>query len=343
MELHEFMCPEVFKNDIRDLWFSNKFENYPSPLLMLLDPQGKSCHIKSRTIDTSKEFDLAVFGEYKPSRNFALVKSINDRVRSPFVSDLEDCRSHDTNVYLNLNINVIQYNRRVGSRTGVLWQLPNYYEPSSKIGALRDRNFVDEIKFLEKIPKVFWRGDLSGSRWADPYRRVGVYRATRIEELHDLAKHFSRPRAVFMSKEDPNIYDMKFSGATAAKLKGIDESGLLSAKITPSEQMQYKYILCPNGNDVASQTYWVANTRSVIFKEDSDHEVLPDFFLKPWVHYVPISKGLTDLREKFEYCERNVDLCLSIIARANEAYSLMTQADLWTEAEGIVLDRLGLA
>ena len=104
--------------------------------------------------------------------------------------------------------------------------------------------------------------------------------------------------------------------------------------------LENRYLLCLAGNDVASTLYWAIGTNSLAFKEETLYETIPDYFLQPWVHYVPISQGLGDLRDKFEYCERILGLCKSIITNANEAYDRILYSNEWLEAEIAVLDRI---
>ena len=209
-------------------------------------------------------------------------------------------------------------------------------------GAVDGHAISDEIPFADKIPKVFWRGDLSGSRWATPYVHDSVYDASSLEDLRRLSEFFSRPKAVFYSADNPEFTDFRFAGEDSRRIPGIAEANLMTEKLPPTEFLKYRYVLCPNGNDVPTNLYWVLKTNSVAFREDCDYEAVPDFFIKPWVHYVPISKGLQDLKEKFSYCENNMDVCKRIVEQANLAYRQLIDKEVWEEAENIVLDKLNM-
>lgn len=342
MELHEFMCPCANKLDARDA-ISNRqrFERYPSRLLMLIDREESRIQLKQKSIEISEELSLSNFGEYKPRRGFNFSKEMTARTKKSVLADFEDCRGFDSQLYLESPFNIFQYNRLIGSQTAVLWKLPGYYEPSGNIGATWGEEISDAIEFSEKIPKVYWRGALSGARWVSPFERQGCRSARTLAEFKALRQHFSRINCVLYSRENPEYTDFKF--ITPDK-EGFDADTLRlsSPRVSRADLLAYKYILCPIGNDVSTQLYWILNTNSIAFREECPHEVLPDYFIKPWVHYVPIARNLADLREKFAYCEKNENLCRSILLNAKDAYQKMIDHRLWTEAENIVLDRLGL-
>jgi len=221
-------------------------------------------------------------------------------------------------------------------------RLPHYFEPSSQMGAVDGTAINDHVSFTDKLPKIYWRGDLSGSRWMTPYAADSVYEAKDLEDLRRISEHFSRPKAVYYSLANPDFTDFRFAGEDCKGIAGIEQAGLMTDKVAPTEFLKYRYVLCPNGNDVPTNLYWVIKSNSVAFREDCDFECVPDFFLKPWVHYVPVSKGLGDLKEKFSYCEANLDVCERIIEQANMAYLQLIDENAWEEAENIVLDKLGM-
>jgi len=353
MELHEFMCPDVCsQND----WLRadpGSMHLFPSRLMMLCDFEADTVHMRPKAGDgivTKKLSTMETAQDFihrRGHRNKELVRSLQGRVKSYFIANMRDCSPFAPEIYFGRDINILQYNRRKGARSTVLWQLPNYFAPSRRIGGLYKRRVREKLTFFDKKPMVFWRGRPHSMNWASPYSinsLSGLWNtAESPEDLERLAQEFSRARAVLYTQKHPDFTDFRFTLPKDKELPGPETLGsaCFAPESTPAMMLENRYQLCIKGHDVASQLYWVIGTHSLAFKEETEYEVIPDFFLKPWVHYVPIAPGLTDLREKFDYCEANPDLCCDIIERANEAYEQIIQPEPWEEAENIVLDRLG--
>ena len=353
MELHEFMCPEVCsQND----WLRanpKAMQSYPSRLLMICDFEADKVHMRPKLGDgivtrtLSEMSSVEAFIHQRGHRNKELIASLQGRVKSFVIANMRDCSPFSPELYFDRDINILQYNRRKGARSTVLWQLQNYFAPSERIGGLYKRRVHETLTFLDKKPMIVWRGRAHSMNWTSPHSTTSLAgqweKAQNRGDLENLAEEFSRARAVLYSFQHPEFTDFRFTTPLRNKPPEPDTVGAeyFAPEYPPRTLLESRYQLCVKGHDVASQLYWILGTHSVAFKEETEYEVLPDYFLKPWVHYVPIAPGLRDLREKFEYCEANPDLCCTIIERANEAYERIIQPKLWEEAENIVLDRLG--
>jgi hypothetical protein len=340
MSLADFMLPQVSTESFRLTELANIVP--PSRLFAGYDPDHNELLIDGTLSFGVEELTPdSLTLDYKSNRNIQFIESLPSAPIQPILWDMDDGRAFDSRVFTGKDLNVFQYNRRIGSRHAVLWRLSSYFEPSRGIG--HGGWVEDGFQFEDKKPVVYWRGAISGSRWSDPYRRVGALSINSPAAFEELAPHFSRIKAVLLS-EGSNSFDFKLTGpASAIEAKPwLDELGVLGDVVRPAQQLEHKYMLCPNGNDVASNLYWVLSTQSVAFKEECSYEVLPDYFLKPWVHYVPIANGFADLQEKFDYCESRPDMCKRIIENANHAYGQMIDPAIWKNAEVEVLDRLAL-
>jgi len=89
-------------------------------------------------------------------------------------------------------------------------------------------------------------------------------------------------------------------------------------KISINEHLKYKFILCIEGNDVASNLKWVMSSNSLA--------VCPKLNFESWFmegklisdfHYVLIKDDFSDLEEKLNYYMNNVSEALKIINNAN--------------------------
>ena len=82
--------------------------------------------------------------------------------------------------------------------------------------------------------------------------------------------------------------------------------------------LQYKYLICAEGNDVSSGLKWMLYSQSVVFMPKP---TMVSWFMEdhlvPFKHYVPIKDDWSDLLEMYQWCEDNQDKCKNIINNAN--------------------------
>jgi len=265
--------------------------------------------------------------------------------RGRLVLNMQDCTPPDFAPYMDRPVNIFQYNRHHRNRWAVLWRLPRYFEPGPELGATFGEVIRDDRPFGDKRARIHWRGNSTGIVWRDPWTRQRAGPPADRDELVALAAWNSRARAVAYSLAHPDFTDFRY-GLPRQDLKALPAAtraaSHIGSQVPRSKMLAHRYLFCPAGNDVASQLYWVIGTNSIAFKEETPYEVVPDHFLKPWVHYVPVRPDLTDLRDKFDFCEANPDVCARIIEQANHAHARIRRPEVWAEAEGIVLERLGL-
>ena len=82
----------------------------------------------------------------------------------------------------------------------------------------------------------------------------------------------------------------------------------------------YKYILSIEGNIAAFRLSLELAYNSVILLVKSDFYIWYQPLLKPWIHYVPIKKDLSDLVDKIDWCKKNDNKCKIIANNALEFY-----------------------
>ena len=90
-------------------------------------------------------------------------------------------------------------------------------------------------------------------------------------------------------------------------------------RMTINEQLEYKFILCLEGNDVASNLKWVMSSNSIAVMPKPKYEswfmeglLIPDF------HYILINDDYSDLETKLNYYINNPDKALDIITNAHK-------------------------
>jgi hypothetical protein len=107
---------------------------------------------------------------------------------------------------------------------------------------------------------------------------------------------------------------------------------LLKERLTIEEQLDYKFILCLEGNDVASNLKWVMSSNSLAVMPVPKYEtwfmegrLIPDF------HFVLIKDDYSDLVERMNYFMNNENEALNIIRNAKryvEQFKNRQQEDL---------------
>lgn len=86
------------------------------------------------------------------------------------------------------------------------------------------------------------------------------------------------------------------------------------------QQLQYRYILSIEGNDVATNLKWIMSSNSLCFSPKLRFETwYMEGSLEAGRHYVEIRDDMSDLEEKFEYYERNPAEA-QVIVREAQAY-----------------------
>ncbi len=90
-------------------------------------------------------------------------------------------------------------------------------------------------------------------------------------------------------------------------------------KLTIDEHLNYKFILCLEGYDIASNLRWVMSSNSLAVMPKPTYESwYMEGRLIPNYHYVLIKDDYSDLEEQLTYFIQNTDAALQIIKNANE-------------------------
>lgn len=85
------------------------------------------------------------------------------------------------------------------------------------------------------------------------------------------------------------------------------------------EQLKYKIIFCPEGNDVATNLKWAMSSNSLCFMPKPRFETwFMEGTLKAGVHYVEVNPPYDDLGEKIEYYTKHINEAQQIIENAHK-------------------------
>jgi hypothetical protein len=93
----------------------------------------------------------------------------------------------------------------------------------------------------------------------------------------------------------------------------------IKERLTIDEQLDYKFILCLEGNDVASNLKWVMSSNSLAVMPKPKFETwFMEGTLIPNHHYVMINDDYSDLEERLTHYIHHPEEALTIIRNANE-------------------------
>lgn len=93
------------------------------------------------------------------------------------------------------------------------------------------------------------------------------------------------------------------------------EKGFMSIR----DQLNYKFILCIEGNDVATNLKWAMSSNSVCVMSKPKYETwFMEGLLQPGVHYVECKDDYSDLPDKIEYYLNHQEAALEIVKNANK-------------------------
>ena len=148
---------------------------------------------------------------------------------------------------------------------------------------LEDVNRYD-IPYNKKNNKIIWRGVSTGK-----YKRV-----TFVDK--------------FQNTSNKNI-DIKFSSL----VQNVPNNNYILHNMSIKDQLQSKFIISIEGNDVASNLKWILYSNSVVImpKPTVSSWIMEDTLI-PGIHYVEITRDCSDLEEKYNWCLNNLDECKKI-------------------------------
>lgn len=93
----------------------------------------------------------------------------------------------------------------------------------------------------------------------------------------------------------------------------------IRSKITLYEHFNYRYIICLEGNDVASNLKWAMHSGSVVVMPRPRYETwFMEGRLQPGVHYIEIRDDFSDLEDKIRYYNEHQEDARKIARNARE-------------------------
>lgn len=110
--------------------------------------------------------------------------------------------------------------------------------------------------------------------------------------------------------------------------------------MSKKEQLEFKFIMCIEGHDVATNLKWVMSSHSVAVMPRPKYETwFMEGTLKPNYHYIEIAEDYSDLIERVQYYIQHPEEAETIITHANEYVKQFQNNRLEFTAELLTLQR----
>jgi hypothetical protein len=147
---------------------------------------------------------------------------------------------------------------------------------------LEDVNNFD-IPFDKKNNKIIWRGNTTGNK--------------RVKFVEKYQNH-----------QNQNI-DIKFSNLC----QNVINNNYILNKLSIKEQLQSKFLISIEGNDVATNLKWILYSNSVVLMS---RPIISSWIMEDTLisgtHYIEINSDYSDLEEKYNWCLNNLEECKKI-------------------------------
>jgi hypothetical protein len=228
----------------------------------------------------------------------------------------------------------VSYNRRSGATNLTLWPLPAYHTlaPRGHVGGFAN----DQIPFEDKADRCVWLGNMTGrmspvlTREDRPLR--GVYNIrNQMQKLTADSPDWADVIADLMSVPRYHVVktlidnpDFEVGLVLRGQWKRLSSTPAFKGLCVPKQPRtwfhKFRYILSLAGNDTGSNFMSAASSNALILKEEDGWELFYTDAFKPWVHYVPLAEGATDVAEKLVWARANPEKSKAMSDAATQLY-----------------------
>lgn len=257
----------------------------------------------------------------------ALINSVNTRTDKEYILRRVDyyCRLQSVTPLTQDKGEIGQFNRNCGYQSVYFFDSYEFvrYFPKHLRWAYR----FGDVTTLQPVPSIVKSRPLG-----DDNQNSVVLNLDKVRHfifLND-KKRFGEKmnRAVFRGKiyEKPRRIDFckRWFGDPACDIGEIGGKHFVCAewlvpKMTLYDHLDFKFIICLEGNDVASNLKWVMNSNSLaVMPKPTCETWFMEGCLIPNYHYVEIKPDYSDLKERMEYFATHTNEAEAIIAHAHE-------------------------
>ena len=201
--------------------------------------------------------------------------------------------SHDVSAAIFNSTAVLTKVRPAGQTRAVLFKLNQLRHWSSVDGILAQ----DTMPFAAKKNAAVWRGTTT----SDPVEYLDSHNGWRGQRPH-------------LVRRIPSLAgDDRFDVRVSKYLDGVPRTAGETNAMDPRDMVQYKMIIAPEGNDVATGLKWaLGSTSAVVMPEPTVSSWAAEELLEPWVHYIPVRRDFADLGTAVNWCLDRPDECEAV-------------------------------
>jgi hypothetical protein len=183
-------------------------------------------------------------------------------------------------------------------------------KPEYKLSGLIQEEFRSlTTLWSAKKPIAVFRGSATGCGYS-PENNVRLHLAKLSQDLNDKTLLDAGITRGDLAKE--KFIFNRDTGVGFFKLKNYDLR--IVERLDKKEQSSYKYVIEIEGNVSAHRVLTDMLFGSLLLMVDSEYTLWYSHLLKPYVHYIPIKKDLSNLLSVVAWCRNNDELC-EIIAK----------------------------
>jgi hypothetical protein len=267
------------------------------------------------------------------------------------VIDMQDARVRALAASAQEIFPVVSFNRVMGAPGRVLWHMPG---PLHQIGSaqfLGPFPDPDALPFSQRAPKLVWRGSITGRAGGTDRPQDDTYRFQKVFALVEKGKYDIAWAADRLDQFPRYHFVRRMASRPMADVGFVDQPGLhpLSNPLMQPlrrpamgqlEQARNKYIAVLRGADLASSFFWTMNSGSLGLVMDCPWESFASVHFRPWEHYVPFKRDLSDLDERLDWCNVHPDDCAAMVQAAGEVCKMLAREDIRKEIDRCVVDGL---
>jgi len=179
-------------------------------------------------------------------------------------------------------------------------------------------NANHNIKWKDKKNIAVFRGSSTGSGLTiDNNQRLHISYLSSLNKIDNDDGNYYLDAGI--TKWNTRIKKLKDKN----ELQIIDIDSLpfsLVPQLCYDKQLEYKYIIHIDGHVSAFRLSYQLGMNSLILLVESDWKLWYMHLLKPYVHYIPIKRDLSDIYTQIKWCKINDTKCQEIVNNANEFY-----------------------
>jgi hypothetical protein len=204
------------------------------------------------------------------------------------------------------------------------------FYPSNGYMACENKQIsIKKIDWDKKIPTAIFRGSATGCGInTNTNQRLHISLISHNWKSNKLYNEFNPVDKIPYLNAGVVSFNARYKKDFGEKVDIINPKLLGFDKVehmTRDQQQQYKYTVYIDGHVTAERLITELDSGNLILKVDSLYNWSQWFhvFLKPFVHYIPVKKDLSDLADKIKWCKTHDKECYEITINAKRMYSFI--------------------